>query len=105
MGDAGVFMVQALLGLALGTGIGVVNQLVIWLLVGRLTGQRPKGAVFEFTGGLIVRLALDALALYLAWRWWGTPLTLIMTVSGLLLVSGISAGWQYRMGQSGYARR
>ncbi len=98
-------MVAVLLGLGFGTVVGVINQVIIWLLVGRLTGGKAKGAIFEFTGGLLIRLAFDAVALYFAWRWWGTPLTLIATVSGLLLASGISAGWQFRMGQSGFARR
>lgn len=96
---------QAILSLILGAGVGIANQIIIWWLVSRLGGRQAKGVIFEFTGGLLLRLVLDAAALYAAWRIWGTPLSFIMTVSGLLLASGISAGWHFRMSQGRIARR
>lgn len=96
---------QAILALLLGAGVGLANQVIIMWLVGRLGERQAKGVIFEFTGGLLLRLVLDAAALYAAWRMWGTPLSFILTVSGLLLSTGISAGWHFRMSQGRVARR
>ncbi len=89
----------AALGLLLGLAVGGVNQFLMWWAVYRAKPRRGAGLIARYLGGCAVRLGLDALALYLAWRWTGAVAGIVTAAAGLLIASGAFTWWQYRLAQ------
>lgn len=82
-------------GLALGLVVGTVNQLVLWLVVRRARPGRVAGLVAGFLGGCAVRLGLDAVALYAAWRLTRDVWGIVAAAGGVTLALGAGSVWQF----------
>ncbi len=82
-------------GLIIGLVVGTVNQLVLWLVVRRARPGRVAGLVAGFLGGCAVRLGLDALALYAAWRLTQDVWAIVAAAGGVTIALGAGAVWQF----------
>lgn len=87
------------LGVALGLAVGALNQYLIWWVVYRAKLRKGAGLIARYLGGCAVRMALDALALYVAWRLTAQVWAILATAAGLLAASGAFTWWQYRLAQ------
>ncbi len=86
-------------GLAIGLVVGAVNQVVLWLVVRRARPGRAAGLVAGFLGGCAVRLGLDALALYAAWRLTRDVWAIVASAGGVTVALGAGAAWQFVQAQ------